>query len=157
MTTAMAISHLHKTYRDVSAVDDVSLTVAEGETIGIIGPNGAGKTTTVECAIGLRTPDSGSVRVHGLDPITDRAALHSMVGVQLQASALPGRLRVCEILDLYQSFYPRPAEIGVLVDALGLGEKLRDYSTRISPAGRSSVCPSLWRSSADPASPFSMR
>ena len=64
------ISHLRKAYGDVVAVDDVSLTVAEGEIFGILGPNGAGKTTTVECAIGLRTPDAGSVTVHGLDCAT---------------------------------------------------------------------------------------
>jgi len=126
MGAAAVISHLQKAYGDVVAVDDVSLTVAEGEIFGILGPNGAGKTTTVECAIGLRTPDAGSVTVHGLDPFADRAALHETVGVQLQASALPGRLRVGEILDLYHSFYPAPEDVADLVDALGLREKLRD-------------------------------
>ena len=126
------ISHLRKAYGDVVAVEDVSLTVAEGEIFGILGPNGAGKTTTVECAIGLRTPDAGSVTVHGLDPFADRAALHETVGVQLQASALPGRLRVGEILDLYHSFYPAPEDVAGLVDALGLGEKLHDFYKDLS-------------------------
>ncbi len=53
---AVEISHLHKTYGTLTAVDDVSFTVAEGEIFGILGPNGAGKTTTVECAVGLRSP-----------------------------------------------------------------------------------------------------
>ena len=132
MGDAVVISHLHKAYGDVVAVDDVSLTVAEGEIFGILGPNGAGKTTTVECAVGLRTPDSGSVTVHGLDPVADRTVLHETVGVQLQASALPGRLRVGEILDLYHSFYPVPADVADLVDALGLGEKLHDFYKDLS-------------------------
>jgi len=55
-------------------VDDVSFTVAEGEIFGILGPNGAGKTTAIECAIGLRQPDAGSIRLLGLDPSPPRTA-----------------------------------------------------------------------------------
>jgi ABC-2 type transport system ATP-binding protein len=83
---------LTKTYGPVVAVDDVSLSVAKGEIFGILGPNGAGKTTIVECAIGLRTPDAGTIRVLGLDPQADRDKVHEFVGVQLQAGALPARL-----------------------------------------------------------------
>jgi ABC-2 type transport system ATP-binding protein len=69
------VQHLHKKYRDVVAVDDVSFTVREGEIFGILGPNGAGKTTTVECVAGLREPDRGQISVLGLDPQRDRAEL----------------------------------------------------------------------------------
>ena len=65
---AVEISHLRKTYGPLVAVDDVSFSVTEGEIFGILGPNGAGKTTTVECAIGLRSPDSGTIRLMGIDP-----------------------------------------------------------------------------------------
>src|SRR5579863_4589355 len=70
---AVEIAHLRKTYGPLVAVDDVSFSVAEGEIFGILGPNGAGKTTTAECAIGLRTPDSGRIRLLGLDPHADAA------------------------------------------------------------------------------------
>ena len=66
--TALEVRHLHKRYGQHVAVDDVSFTVEEGEIFGIIGPNGAGKTTTVESIAGLRTPDSGTISVLGLDP-----------------------------------------------------------------------------------------
>ena len=69
---AIEIAHLRKTYGALVAVDDVSFSVAEGEIFGILGPNGAGKTTTVECAIGLRSPDAGTIRLMGLDPHADR-------------------------------------------------------------------------------------
>ena len=92
---AVEVSHLRKTYGPVVAVDDVSFPVREGEIFGVLGPNGAGKTTTVECVIGLRTPDAGAIRVMGLDPRADHEELHAILGVQLQASALPGRLRAC--------------------------------------------------------------
>jgi ABC-2 type transport system ATP-binding protein len=132
MSTVIEVAHLRKTYGPTVAVDDVSFSVEEGEIFGILGPNGAGKTTTVECVTGLRSPDAGSIRVLGLDPAADRDELHLSVGVQLQASVLPARLRVAEILDLYQSFYPRPADVGELTEALGLADKRGDYYKALS-------------------------
>src|ERR1700691_2327814 len=95
---AVQIEHLRKTYGPLVAVDDVSFSVAEGEIFGILGPNGAGKTTTVECAVGLRSPDSGTIPLLGPDPPTPKEEGHEIVGVQLQASAMPAKLRVGEIL-----------------------------------------------------------
>ncbi len=114
------------------AVDDVSFSVREGEIFGILGPNGAGKTTTVECVIGLRSPDRGDIRVMGLDPQVDRKELHVIVGAQLQASALPGQLKVGEILDLYHSFYAEAADLGEIMDSLGLAEKRNAYYKSLS-------------------------
>jgi ABC-2 type transport system ATP-binding protein len=129
---AVEVSHLSKSYGETIAVDDVSFSVAEGEIFGILGPNGAGKTTTIECALGLRRPDSGSIRVMGLDPGEDREELHLIVGAQLQASALPGLLKVGEILGLYRSFYRRPADVAELLRVLGLAGKLKNYYLSLS-------------------------
>ncbi|MGC4754933.1 ABC transporter ATP-binding protein [Micromonospora trifolii] len=117
------VTHLKKRYGDVVAVDDVSLAVEAGEIFGVLGPNGAGKTTTVECVAGLRVPDGGGVSVLGLDPRRDAAQLRQRVGVQLQESQLPDRLRVAEALELYASFYRNPADPAELIDKLGLGDK----------------------------------
>ena len=117
------VEQLHKAYGDEVAVDDVSFEVEPGEIFGVLGPNGAGKTTTVECLAGLRTPDGGRVRVLGLDPVRERDALRQVLGVQLQHSGLPDRLRVREALDLYASFYRQPADVPALLDRLGLTEK----------------------------------
>jgi len=133
---AVEMTHLRKTYGTLVAVDDVSLSVAEGEIFGILGPNGAGKTTAVECAIGLRNADSGTVRLLGLDPRTDRDEIREIVGVQLQAGALPAKLRVGEILEEYQSFYREPADVGELIDVLGLGPKRGDYYRSLSGGQR---------------------
>ena len=129
---ALEVSHLRKTYGTTVAVDDVSFSVAEGEIFGILGPNGAGKTTTVECVIGLRIPDAGAIHVMGLDPRVDREDLHAIVGVQLQASALPARLKVGEILDLFHSFYREAADLEEIIDALGLAGKRNDYYRSLS-------------------------
>jgi ABC-2 type transport system ATP-binding protein len=131
---AVQAEHLRKVYGESVALDDVSLTVAPGEIFGILGPNGAGKTTAVECVIGLRHPDAGRVRVFGLDPESEAAQmqLHQIVGAQLQFSAQPDKIRVGEVLDLYRSFYRRPADLTDLVDALGLGGTLRSYYRSLS-------------------------
>ena len=133
---AVQIEHLRKTYGPLVAVDDVSFSVAAGEIFGILGPNGAGKTTTVECAIGLRQADAGSISLLGLDPRADRDRIHEVVGVQLQASAMPARLRVGEILDMYRSFYRDPADVGELIEALGLAGKRGSFYKSLSGGQR---------------------
>ncbi|MDG4772781.1 ABC transporter ATP-binding protein [Solwaraspora sp. WMMD792] len=121
--SVIEIEHLHKRYGDLIAVDDVSFTVDEGEIFGILGRNGAGKTTTVECALGLRRPDRGTVRVLGLDPQRDGARLRQQLGAQLQESQLPERIKVWEALELYSSFYRQPADWRELLDLLGLSAR----------------------------------
>ena len=117
------VTSLHKRYRDHVAVDDVSFTVERGEIFGVLGPNGAGKTTTVECLAGLRTPDSGTARVLGLDPRRDRSELRRRLGVQLQASELQDKIKVREALEMYASFYEHPADWRELLDEWGLTGK----------------------------------
>jgi ABC-2 type transport system ATP-binding protein len=129
---AIEVSHLRKTYGPLVAVDDVSFSVAEDEVFGILGPNGAGKTTTVECMIGLRNHDAGLIRVMGLDPHRDGEDLHAIVGVQLQTSALPAKLKVGEILDLFHSFYQHPADLEEIMGTLELTEKKNDYYQSLS-------------------------
>jgi ABC-2 type transport system ATP-binding protein len=123
MTAIIEVRNLRKAYGDTVAVDDVSFTVQEGEIFGILGPNGAGKTTTVECVEGLRTADRGEISVLGLDPQRDRAELTQQLGVQLQDSQMPDRLKVAEALDLYSSFYRAPADWRGLLEVLGLADK----------------------------------
>ncbi|WP_430502866.1 ABC transporter ATP-binding protein [Micromonospora trifolii] len=121
--TALEVRNLHKRYGQHVAVDDVSFTVEEGEIFGIIGPNGAGKTTTVESIAGLRTPDSGSISVLGLDPKKNRAEVRERLGVQLQESSFPDAIKVAEAVELYSSFYRNPVDWRELMELLGLTEK----------------------------------
>lgn len=130
--TALDVRHLHKRYGQHVAVDDVSFTVDEGEIFGIIGPNGAGKTTTVESIAGLRTPDSGTISVLGLDPIKNRAEVRERLGVQLQESSFPDAIKVAEALELYSSFYRDPADWRELMDLLGLTAKRKTQYKALS-------------------------
>ena len=126
------VTDLVKRYGERTAVDRVSFAVEEGEIFAILGPNGAGKTTTVESIGGLRTPDSGSISVLGLDPQRDRDELHRVVGIQLQESELPDQIRVREAVDLYASFYPTPRDGEQLLVDLGLADKRKSMFGKLS-------------------------
>lgn len=123
---------LVKRYADVTAVDSVSFEIREGEIFGMVGPNGAGKTTTIECIEGLRSPDRGYVRVLGLDPQRDGYQLREHIGMQLQGSALPDRIKVWEAMDMFASFYSRSVDWRPLLEQLGLAEKYNASFTNLS-------------------------
>ncbi len=123
MNQVIEVQHLKKTYRSIVAVDDISFNVTEGEIFGLLGPNGAGKTTTVECLQGLRHPNAGHIRVLGLNPRTEVQELRRRIGAQLQEAALPDRLKVWEVLDLFASFVPGASDWRVLMEEWGVADK----------------------------------
>ena len=126
------VHRLRKTYGSLVAVDDLDLTVHSAEIFGVVGPNGAGKTTTVECIAGLRIPDGGSIRVLGYDPHTDRSPVRQRVGVQLQESALPAKIRVGEVMEMFASFYRHSLDVPDLVESFGLAAHRDAYYRALS-------------------------
>ncbi len=135
MILAMSIVEvrgLRKTYGAMTAVDDVSFTVAEGEVFGILGPNGAGKTTAVECVEGLRVRDAGTIRVAGFDPVREHDDVTKLLGVQLQESELQAKLTVQEALEMYSAFYTKPADWRPLVERVGIDKQLAQRFGRLS-------------------------
>jgi ABC-2 type transport system ATP-binding protein len=140
---AVTVQHLVKKYGRLIAVNDVSLSIHEGEIFGIIGPNGAGKTTTVECISGLRAPDSGSISVYGLSPQKDRNKIREFVGVQLQESALPPRIKVREAVKLFASFYSNPLDPDQLLEALGIEQIVNSTFKNLSGGQKQRVSVAL--------------
>jgi ABC-2 type transport system ATP-binding protein len=136
MPPIISVKNLRKTYGKTVAVDDISFEVAEGEIFGLLGPNGAGKTTTVECLQALRHPDSGNIRVLGLDPRTEAQALRRRIGSQLQESALPDRIKVWEALDLFASVTQEALDWRVLIEQWGLAEKSKAGFSSLSGGQR---------------------
>jgi ABC-2 type transport system ATP-binding protein len=102
------------------AVDGIDLTAEAGEVVVILGPNGAGKTSTVETLEGYRRPAAGKVRVLGLHPIADHAALTRRIGVMLQRGGVYPMLGPRRVLDLFGDYYPDPIPTGELLDLAGL-------------------------------------
>jgi ABC-2 type transport system ATP-binding protein len=120
---AVAVEGLVKRYGATTAVDGVSFTVAAGTVLALLGPNGAGKTTTVETCEGFRTPDAGSVRVLGLDPVRDHATLAPRVGVMLQSGGVYPGAYPLEMLRLMASFHADARDPGPLLERLGVPER----------------------------------
>jgi ABC-2 type transport system ATP-binding protein len=119
---AVEVRDLVKSYGGRAVVDGLTFTVQAGEVFALLGPNGAGKTTTVEILEGYRRPDAGMVRVLGLDPVRDSAALKPRIGLMLQQGGLFPQITVREALRLFAAFYPEPADPEMLLDQLQLRE-----------------------------------
>lgn len=129
---AIVVDGLVKRYGDIRAVDGLSFTVAPAEVFALLGPNGAGKTTTVETLEGYRKPDSGSVRVLGLDPIRQGHAMKQQTGLMLQQSSIYDKIRVREALAMFASYYAEPRSPDSLLDLVGLESQARAYFGNLS-------------------------
>jgi ABC-2 type transport system ATP-binding protein len=133
---AIVVAGLGKRYGSLRAVDGLTFDVRRGEVFGLLGPNGAGKTTTVEVLEGYRRPDDGSVRVLGLDPWSDGAALRPRIGVMLQEGGLHPALRPPEVLRLFAAYYDDPLDPVGLLALAGLGDVARTPVRRLSGGQR---------------------
>jgi ABC-2 type transport system ATP-binding protein len=120
---AISVQGLKKSYGDVHAVKGIDFEIQPGEVFGLLGPNGAGKTTTVEILEGLRPRSGGQVSVLGFDPDRQRQQLKDRIGVCLQATNLPGKIRVWEAMQVFASFYSRNVDANKLLQRLQLEEK----------------------------------
>lgn len=126
-------------FGDLTAVDDVSFAVEQGEVFGLIGPNGAGKTTLLNCIEGLDKPTSGSISVLGRHPISDRHELTLRTGVQLQSAALLPRITVAEAMLLFTALYANPAPWEEVLTTLGIAGKQKTRVDRLSGGERQRV------------------
>ncbi|ONI85254.1 ABC transporter [Actinosynnema sp. ALI-1.44] len=134
---AIVVSGIRKSYGDLTAVDGVSFTVAEGEFFGILGPNGAGKTTTLEMVEGLREPDAGSVTLLGQNPWPRKVDLLPRIGVQLQASAFFDKLTAREQLETFSSLYGSGTRnIDEMLEVVGLADKADTREDKLSGGQR---------------------
>ena len=125
-----------KRYGDVQAVAGLDLEVRAGECFGMLGPNGAGKTTSVEMFEGLREPDAGELEVLGDRWQNDGLALRARLGIQLQETKFPDKLRVHEVLSLFRSFYARGLDVGEVLALVSLEEKADAYVRTLSGGQR---------------------
>ena len=123
MSVAISIDNVIKRFGKDTIINGLSLDVMRGEAFGLLGANGAGKSTAIECILGTRKPDSGTVSVLQMDPVMNRKELYQRVGVQFQESSYPDHIRVWELCEETMSLYRRPLPYGNLLDRFGLKEK----------------------------------
>ena len=117
---AVEVRELVVRFGSVVAVDGLSFTASGGELVALLGPNGAGKTSTVETLEGYRRASSGSVRVLGLDPVSQRALLTPQIGVMLQSGGVYPGITPREMLRLFAAFYDDPMDVDSLLSDVGL-------------------------------------
>src|SRR6267154_4700270 len=118
--SVISVQGLKKSYDKVEAVKGIDFQVNAGEVFGLLGPNGAGKTSTIEILEGLRPRTSGEATVLGFDPDRQKQQLKDRIGVCLQATNLPAKIRVQESLELFGSFYTRSLSSEKLLHRLQL-------------------------------------
>ncbi len=129
---AVSVDGLVMRYGDKVAVDELSLRVERQSVTAVLGPNGAGKTTTLETCEGYRKPQQGTVRVLGLDPVRDRAALLPRIGVMLQGGGAWSGVRAMEMLEHVAKLHAHPLDTAMLAERLGLGDCGRTPYRRLS-------------------------
>lgn len=123
MQALLEVRELVKQYREIRAVDGITLRIERGSCVGLLGPNGAGKTTTVEMIEGITTPSSGEILFKGA-PIDEE--FRQRAGIMFQNTALQEFITVSEILTLFQRFYQRTRPLDELIERCAL----HDFLTR---------------------------
>jgi ABC-2 type transport system ATP-binding protein len=139
----ISVRGLRKSYDGSEAVRGIDFDVHRGEVFGLLGPNGAGKTTTVEILEGIRQRSAGEVSVLGLDPAKQVSALKDRIGVCLQFTNLPDKLRVSEALDLFAAFYSRTTDGDALLKRLQLWDKRASFYSTLSGGQKQRLALSL--------------
>ncbi len=129
---AVEVIDLVMKYGAVTAVDGLNVAVDPGTVTAILGPNGAGKTTTIETCEGFRRPQTGSVRVLGLDPVADAHVLRPRVGVMLQSGGAWSGSRAYEMLRHIASLHAHPLDVNLLIERLGMQSFGRTPYRRLS-------------------------
>ena len=123
MSEAILVEGLTKAYHGKTVVDHLNLSVKSGTVFGLLGANGAGKSTTIECILGTKQADAGTVRLLGQDPKKCRRALFQRIGVQFQEGDYQKEIRVSELCEETASLYRKSADWRALCEQFGIGDK----------------------------------
>lgn len=127
---AVRLTGLHKSFGHIQAVRGVDLTIALGEVVAVLGPNGAGKSTTIDMLLGLTTPDTGSVRLFGTEPVTAVQAGH--VGAMLQSGALLPDVTVKELVTTFATLHRHPLSVAEAIERAGITDIAGRPTTKLS-------------------------
>ncbi len=143
METILEIKDLTKRYGDLVAVNNISFSIEKGEIFGLLGPNGAGKTTTVEMIEGLRKPDSGRIKICGIDALAQPAKIKGLIGAQLQSTTIYDQVSIREVIDLFGSYYDNSVPTQELLELVSLTEKKDAYYRTLSGGQKQRVAMAL--------------
>ncbi len=133
---ALVVEELELRYGPLAALDRVSFSLDFGSVTALLGPNGAGKTSLIEACEGIRRPTSGSIRVAGKDPVTERNDITPPLGVMLQSGGIYPTARVHETISDYCALYQRGADADELTEMVGLSHRRRSTWRTLSGGER---------------------
>lgn len=132
MEATIKVEKLSKSYSGIKAVENIDISVCRGEVLGLLGANGAGKSTTIECILGTKEQDSGTVSILGMNPKKSRKTLFESVGVQFQEANYQDKITVTEICEVTQSLYKTTLDYTELLKQFGLSDKLKSQISELS-------------------------
>jgi ABC-2 type transport system ATP-binding protein len=136
-TPVIEIKDVNKSFKDVKAVKDLSLTIYEGEYTALLGPNGAGKTTLIEMIEGIQKPDTGTIRILGMNWREHKQKLHEVIGLSLQETKFIDKITAEETLNLFGSFYGLSQnKTDEILNLVNLTEKKKAYTVHLSGGQR---------------------
>lgn len=136
MQEAIKVEHLSKSYGNLKVIDNLNLSVKSGTVYGLLGANGAGKSTTIECVLGIKKADTGTVFILEHDPKKDRTHLFQKVGVQFQESSYQAEIKVGELCEETACLYKNPTDWQKLCREFGIGDKLKSEVKNLSGGQR---------------------
>ena len=136
MNEIISVKQLSKSYGGLTAVQGLDLSVTQGTVFGLLGANGAGKSTTIECMLGTRKFDAGTVSILGMNPLLQRKRLFENVGVQLQEANYQDKVTVAELCEVTQSLYRNAANYGELLKQFGIFDKAKSMVKELSGGQR---------------------
>lgn len=135
--TAIEISGVSKSFGDLKAVNNLSVSIQEGEYVALLGPNGAGKTTLIEMIEGIQQPDTGMIKIFGHTWQNHATELHRLIGLSLQETKFIDKITTGETLDLFGSFYGlNQSRTKEVLDLVNLEAKKDTYTVNLSGGQR---------------------
>lgn len=136
MEEIISVKQLSKSYGGLTAISGLDLSVTQGTVFGLLGANGAGKSTTIECMLGTRRPDAGTVSILGMNPFLQRKQLFENVGVQFQEANYQDKVTVAELCEVTQSLYRNAADFWGLLKQFGISDRAKSMVKELSGGQR---------------------
>lgn len=136
MEDIIRVNNLTKTYGALTAVDKVNLSIKSGTVFGLLGANGAGKTTTIECILGTKKADGGTVSIMGMNPHSERKKLFQKVGVQFQEAAYQDKITVAELCEFTTALYENTTDFLELLSKFAISDKVKSPVKNLSGGQR---------------------
>ena len=137
MKSIISVRNLTKKYKELTAIDDLSFDVCEGEILGLLGPNGSGKSTTINCLLSLLNFQHGSIKILGKEMTPESYDIKSKIGVVFQEIAVFEELTVYENIDYFSGLYIKDKEtrkkyVEDAINLVGLESYKKFYPKQLS-------------------------